>query len=931
MSYITTPPPQESSTHASNSGEVSKAEEPHPCMNQSVVDENATQDVAQETAQPDLSKTQISVDEVTDCIEVPSVEPTVETVLGEALCEMEVPSLGHVRSYYEDPESDGESTEDDDDGSSPSNLANRIRNLVTTLASRSRPAPDAPPSDIPERILRDSITGQPVPFPDAAFLIDTDLTAKLRSKLAMNGGCRCSKGKGLAKQSVWDVLDSYKAPPAHKWCADLPDVLARNTDRLDTLPTSIDGHIIVDDSSVMMYFPLVPDKSSQVELAQSNLVPITAPSTGKEKPKTKKLLKRYRMYDTFKKGDGEVERDRSLTWKFWSMKPKLTSPSAEVITAPSSPAKPEVKQRVWVPSNTKMSVQALWWGYRLFLPPPVLEILSHEEVEATKRVSMIATSLSWMFANLPVTLFPPPMQPALLMLQKLLPYLSYIGTFISWSWDTIKSFDEGHGVILSATWLLPVALIPGTWETYDYPVQSQESEEPEPEPKLDFAARLPTSVVSLVSRSRRSSIMKEEDSKGSRSRRSSIISEISRRLSLRSTSPSFAQSASDTKNLNPLMSTTSTSLAQSSRSLASELNPPSSTPPAEGKSFSLLNVQASNLPVSLSSTPITVTSNTESSPESEPSNLPLPPSSMSLASSSPTLASNVSSSQATSTTSSLFTDQPYTFQTSSSLLTSNASSQVSDSTVSSQRQSSSSGMSSTSLRPEPSSSHSIETRIKTDSEIFPLPSPYSASKISSDTQSPRPIAIDSAPTSEHIAGLPEQSAAPATPARPITGLPKSTSGSPVLSPTTAKRTADAIQMLEKRAVEPLTVAPAGREGDLNVGDVKTGSESVDAVQEVGEIEQETEKPFKKRKPEHERETTIPKSDSVLSDRTNREQEEEKRDVVACEENPLPNVMSKEEDRRGVVENMPARTEDKKEKRKSRGLVGGLWRLLTGSG
>ncbi|EEB91416.1 hypothetical protein MPER_10225, partial [Moniliophthora perniciosa FA553] len=127
-----TPPPQEAPTDAPNSsssGEVSQGEESYFCMDQSVVDDNATQNAAQGIAQSDVSETQVSVDEAMGCIEVPSVEPTVESVLGEALCEM-APSLGHVHSYYEDPESDGESTEDDDDGSSPSNLANRIRNLV---------------------------------------------------------------------------------------------------------------------------------------------------------------------------------------------------------------------------------------------------------------------------------------------------------------------------------------------------------------------------------------------------------------------------------------------------------------------------------------------------------------------------------------------------------------------------------------------------------------------------------------------------------------------------------------------------------------------------------------------------------------------------------------------------------------------------------
>lgn len=63
---------------------------------------------------------------------------------------------------------------------------------------------------------------------------------------------------------------------------------------------------------------------------------------------------------------------------------------------------------------------------------------------------------------------------------------------MAWSWGAIKTFDKGehnqtsrlawmtsahsaqlcyvgNGVVLTATWLLPVALIPGTWEDDDYP------------------------------------------------------------------------------------------------------------------------------------------------------------------------------------------------------------------------------------------------------------------------------------------------------------------------------------------------------------------------------------------------------------------------------------------------------------------------------
>ena len=37
--------------------------------------------------------------------------------------------------------------------------------------------------------------------------------------------------------------------------------------------------------------------------------------------------------------------------------------------------------------------------------------------------------------------------------------LGYLASFIAWSWSSIKSYDKGKGVILSATWLCPLLLI----------------------------------------------------------------------------------------------------------------------------------------------------------------------------------------------------------------------------------------------------------------------------------------------------------------------------------------------------------------------------------------------------------------------------------------------------------------------------------------
>ncbi|TFK16616.1 hypothetical protein FA15DRAFT_629301 [Coprinopsis marcescibilis] len=127
------------------------------------------------------------------------------------------------------------------------------------------------------------------------------------------------------------------------------------------------------------------------------------------------------------------------------------------------------QEKAWAPSLDRMSVQVFWWGYRLYLPPPVLLILSDKTIEAAKRAAMITTALTWFLTNVPVSALPIVVQPTVLLLQRLAPYLGYVGMFISWSWSQIKSYDVGNGVTLTATWLLPVALLPGTWWDHSFP------------------------------------------------------------------------------------------------------------------------------------------------------------------------------------------------------------------------------------------------------------------------------------------------------------------------------------------------------------------------------------------------------------------------------------------------------------------------------
>ncbi|KAJ3793796.1 hypothetical protein GGU11DRAFT_811680 [Lentinula aff. detonsa] len=242
-----------------------------------------------------------------------------------------------------------------------------------------------------------------------------------------------------------------------------------------------DGHVLTPSAagaSIMLYSPLQPQNMDIVQLAESQLVFVMAPC---RVPSVS-----FTNTHGSEAANLSVHGTAGCKRKWWPFHHKRKSiqsqgcksssspqdvPSVQnpIINSSSSPVLRRVVKKLWLPSRTKFSIEATWWGYRIFLPPPVMSILNDKEITLVKRAAMISTALTWFFANIPVAEFPPPLQPVLLLLQKIVPYVSYIGTFISWSWETIKGYDTGYGVILNATWLLPVAPVPGTWKVDSFP------------------------------------------------------------------------------------------------------------------------------------------------------------------------------------------------------------------------------------------------------------------------------------------------------------------------------------------------------------------------------------------------------------------------------------------------------------------------------
>ncbi|KAF7337594.1 F-box domain-containing protein [Mycena sanguinolenta] len=302
-----------------------------------------------------------------------------------------------------------------EDAPEPHLFAQRIGTLIDSLP------PPAPTKDNDIGVVDEK-------GPPLSPSVDSKLMKLLSSESVMNGS--------LGRQSVWSMLERLKRQ--HTAIA--------GTDK------SGEGKDDKEDHGVMMYAPLQPTSDSQVELADSETVleyfdepaePAKSPPVeGQPAPQTKLPPGPRPQPDGRKSGS---------------------------VTPSKSQRKPKEKEHIhWVPSSTQISLQAMWWGYRLYFPPPVMDLLDDTRLEATRRGAMVTAALKWLLDKIPVTLFPPQMRSTVLVLKRLTPFLGYVGVFIAWSWTAIKARDKGHGVVLTATWLLPVALVPTTLKAEDF-------------------------------------------------------------------------------------------------------------------------------------------------------------------------------------------------------------------------------------------------------------------------------------------------------------------------------------------------------------------------------------------------------------------------------------------------------------------------------
>ncbi|GAA5899741.1 hypothetical protein JCM8208_004551 [Rhodotorula glutinis] len=102
----------------------------------------------------------------------------------------------------------------------------------------------------------------------------------------------------------------------------------------------------------------------------------------------------------------------------------------------------------------RVSVLIYWWGFEIALPPPAIRTLSS--------VASVQSSFFTFLQAFTLAGGAP----------ELAPFVRYISSYCDMEWQAIKAQNRGKGVVLAATWLLPVALVPRPW---DFPLRPPSS------------------------------------------------------------------------------------------------------------------------------------------------------------------------------------------------------------------------------------------------------------------------------------------------------------------------------------------------------------------------------------------------------------------------------------------------------------------------
>jgi len=163
---------------------------------------------------------------------------------------------------------------------------------------------------------------------------DQQLFQALNSPILMNGSLNGHR------TSVWTALEEMDSRPSAELLCD--DAVSEPSN---------------EPSSVMVYSPLLPVQGSLVELAQSEV--IIEQEEGQDQ-----VLARDLETTPVPPSIPALSWTNSLT-SWFTKTSQPTPPPAEPPMTPRTCERHSRVQRAWVPSKDKLSIQCMWWGYRM--------------------------------------------------------------------------------------------------------------------------------------------------------------------------------------------------------------------------------------------------------------------------------------------------------------------------------------------------------------------------------------------------------------------------------------------------------------------------------------------------------------------------------------------------------------------------------------
>lgn len=230
----------------------------------------------------------------------------------------------------------------------PYTLARRIQTMIVSLPSL--------PSGL-STTLQPTLTGPPAidtdddappTTPPEYSIPDSKLKTFLTSFTIMNG----SVDRG--RESVWSVLDRLRSPLSKKDVVSEPNEASRPGAEYED-----------DNGSVMMYGPLEPTEDSEIEIARSEIVSLNGDGEEIRTPQLKFVpLPSESIEQVFAQSENS-DRRKGKQREIPEQIPSSSRVQSEGMSAGVS-SEPETREyRVWLPSLTKISIQAMWWGFRM--------------------------------------------------------------------------------------------------------------------------------------------------------------------------------------------------------------------------------------------------------------------------------------------------------------------------------------------------------------------------------------------------------------------------------------------------------------------------------------------------------------------------------------------------------------------------------------